>query len=124
MIIAGLGALQASQAEFIPAEAAENLYLGNMKNVDRAVKRFIMNFAAINAIAYCHHNGREFTPPRDDLSYVENLMYMMGHVEPSTGLPDPLHVNRFERLWTLVAVCSPHAEALSSYLTVDFRITR
>jgi citrate synthase len=104
MIIAGLGALQASQAEAIPAQAAKNLYLGNMKNVDKAVTRFIVNFAMINAIAYCHHTNRDFTPPRDDLGYVGNLMLMMGHVDPSTGLPDTKHVNRVERLWTLVAV--------------------
>ena len=108
MIIAGLSALQASQAENIPAVAARNLYLGNMENVDKAIVRFIVNFAVINAIVFCHHTGREFTPPRDDLSYVSNLLLMMGYVEPTTRLPDPLHVDRVERLWILVAVRDPY----------------
>lgn len=113
MIIAGLAALQASQADGIPAAAARNLYLGNMGRVDKAIVRLLANYAAITAIAYCHHIGRDFTPPRDGLSYLENLLLMMGHVQEHTGLPDPKHVDRMERLWTLVAVRFPFFHLLS-----------
>jgi len=103
MIIAGLSALQASQKEFIPAHVGKNLYLKDMALVDDQIVKLMSNLTVVSAAAYCHHTGREFTKPNPDLSYIENFLLMMGHVEATTGKPNPRHVNCLERLWTCVA---------------------
>ncbi|KAF9634887.1 putative citrate synthase protein [Lasiodiplodia theobromae] len=92
-----------SQMSLIPAHAAKNLYLGNAALVDSQVIRAMQSLSQITAAAYCHQTGRAFTPPRKDLSFVENFLLMMGHVESSTGLPNPRYVGYFERLWLLIA---------------------
>ena len=103
MIIAGLSACQSSQMDTVPAVQGRNLYLGDADAVDREVIKMVANMAIITAVVYCHCQGRKFTPPRHDLTYAENLLLMMGHVEPSTGLPSPRYVSIIERLWTMVA---------------------
>ncbi|BCS01700.1 uncharacterized protein AKAW2_52041S [Aspergillus luchuensis] len=103
MMIAALSAVQSSQMDRIPAHAAKNLYLGNPQAVDDEIVRLMGSLSMITAAVYCHHTGREFTPPRLELSYIENFLLMMGHVESSTGLPNPQYVDRIERLWVLIA---------------------
>ncbi|KAK9424303.1 putative Citrate synthase [Seiridium unicorne] len=103
MMIAGLSALQSCDMAAIPAHAAQNLYMGHPQNVDEQIVRVMSSLSMITAAAYCHHIGREFTPPRLDLSYVENFLLMTSHVDKSTGLPDPRYVDVLERLWAVVA---------------------
>ena len=103
MMIAALSAVQSSQMDRIPAHAAKNLYLGVPKAVDDEIIRLMGTLSMITAAVYCHHIGREFTPPRPELSYIENFLLMMGHVDASTGLPNPQYVDRIERLWVLIA---------------------
>jgi citrate synthase len=103
MMIAGLSAVQSSKMDFIPAHAAKNLYLGNLSLVDDQIIRLMATLPMVTAAVYCHHLGRPFTPPQQGLSYIENFLLMMGHVEVSTGLPNPLYVDRIERLWVLIA---------------------
>ena len=103
MIIAGLSALQASQKETIPAYAAKDLYLNQTEAVDRQVLIVLANMARICAASYCHHMGRKFNEPDPNLSYVENMLWMMGHVDPSTGKPNPKYVKCVEKLWILIA---------------------
>lgn len=57
----------------------------------------------ISAIAYCHHTEKQFTLPRRELSYIQNLFLMTGNVDFKTGLPNPRYVGYFERLWVLIA---------------------
>ncbi|KAH7063088.1 citrate synthase [Macrophomina phaseolina] len=102
-IIAGLMALQSSDMSLVPAHAAQNLYLGNPSLVDAQLIRTMQSLSQITAAAYCHQTGRTFTPPRADLSFIENFLLMMGHAEPGTGLPNPAYVAKFERLWLLIA---------------------
>lgn len=103
MIIAGLSALQSAQMHLIPAHAAKNLYLGNSELVDQEIINYLGNHVIVVAIVYCHHTGRNFTMPRNNLSYIENFLLMTGHVESTTKLPHPKYVDNFERLWILLA---------------------
>ncbi|EOD45286.1 Citrate synthase protein [Neofusicoccum parvum] len=103
MIIAGLMALQSSEMDLIPAHAAKNIYLGNLSLVDSQLIRVMQSLSQICAVAYCHQTGRTFTPPRADLTFIENFLLMMGHTEAATGLPNPAYVAKFERLWLLIA---------------------
>ncbi|KAK7926511.1 citrate synthase [Apiospora marii] len=103
MMVAGLSALQSSDMGAVPAHVAKNLYMGQPANVDEQVIRVMSSLSMITAAAYCHHSGRAFTPPRQDLSYVENFLLMTGQVDAGTGLPNPRYVDAFERLWATVA---------------------
>lgn len=77
--------------------------MGNMPAVDRQIIRASSSLAAITAMVYCHKTGREFTPPDPNFSYIENVLLMMGHVDPLTRKPDPKTVSYLERLWVLTA---------------------
>ncbi len=103
MTIAGFAALDASHPEYIPAYKGKNLYLANMAAVDHQIVRGISAAATIAAIVYCHKQRREFTPPEPDLSYIENVLLMMGHVDGDTRRPNPKCVSYLERLWVLMA---------------------
>lgn len=103
MITAGLAALQGSQKDTIPAHAGANLYLKNIKLVDQQIVKLMANLTVISAAAYCHHEGRQFHDPKPEYSYIENLLYMIGFADNSTGAPNAHHVSCLERLWTLVA---------------------
>ena len=103
MLTAGLSAMQATQPNTLPAFAARNLYMGNLRAADEQIVKMFADYAVISAIVYCHMTGNTFREPRSDFSYIENLLYMMGHVDPDTGLPKPKHVSCMTRLWTLVA---------------------
>jgi citrate synthase len=103
MMIAGLSALQSCDMSSVPAHAAVNLYMGQPKRVDEQIVRVMGSLSQITAVAYCHYSGRDFTPPRGHLSYIENFLLMTGHVDTATGLPDPRYVSALERLWAVVA---------------------
>ena len=103
VITAGLAALVGSEPENVPSYVAKNLYQGQMRTVDKTIIRVISQYPVVIAAAYCHANGRAFTPPEADGSFVENLLLMMGHVDAETGRPNPLHVDCLERLWVLTA---------------------
>ena len=103
MIIAGLSALQASQKECTPAYMARDLYLNDPELVDSQCVKVLASMAMISAAAYCHHSGQKFNEPDSSLSYVENMLWMMNHVEPETGKPNPKYVKCVEKLWILIA---------------------
>ena len=103
MITAGLAAVQGSQKDFIPAHMGKNLYLKNLKLVDKQIVKVMADLAVVSAAAYCHHEGRPFQEPDSKYSYIENLLYMMGFVNSRTREPNAHHVSCLERLWTLVA---------------------
>jgi citrate synthase len=103
MIMAGLAAFIGINKDIIPAHRGKNIYMGNLKAVDQQIVELLANQALISAFAYCHHENRAFRPPRADLSYIENIFHMTGHVEHATGAPNPRYVEHMEKLWLLVA---------------------
>ncbi|KAL8696441.1 MAG: hypothetical protein Q9201_007656 [Fulgogasparrea decipioides] len=103
IIIAAFSSLAASQPDMIPALRAKNLYMGEAVAVQHQMIRTLANVAYITAAVYCHQNGREIAKPDPYLSYVENILRMMGHVDKETGRPNPIHVDMIQRLWTLTA---------------------
>ena len=103
MIIAGLSALQAGQKELTPAYMAKDLYSKNPALVDSQCVKILASMAMISATAYCHHTGTKFNEPDPNMSYVENMLWMMNHVDPTTGKPNPKYVRCVEKLWILIA---------------------
>ena len=103
MTIAATAALDAARPDWIPAYAGKNLYLGNMALVDHQIIRSCCAANTLASIVYCHQRGRDWTHPEPGLSYVENTLLMMGHVDERTKRPNPKHVQYLERLWVLMA---------------------
>ena len=104
MILAGaLSCLGGTRLDAIPALAGKNLYLGNPQLVDTHIERMFADIPIIMAAIYCHQHNRPLREPHPKLSYIANLLYMMGHIEASSGLPNPVHVQCLERLWILTA---------------------
>ena len=103
MTIAATAVLDAAHPERIPAYAGKNLYLGNMALVDREIIRACCAANMLATIAYCHQHDREWTHPEPGLSFIENTLLMMGHVEERTKRPKQKHVHYLERLWVLMA---------------------
>ena len=103
MIIAGLSALQASQKEFTPAYMAREMYLLNPSLVNSQCVSVLGSMAMISAACYCHHTGHKFNDPDPSMSYVENMFWMMNHIDPATGRPSPKYVRCVEKLWILIA---------------------
>ena len=103
MIIAGLSALQASQKELTPAYVARDIYLQNPSLVDSQCVTTLTSMAIISAAVYCHHTGQKFNEPDTSMGYVENMLWMMNHIDPATGRPNPKYVRCVEKLWILIA---------------------
>ena len=103
MLIGGLAALQSCNLDAVPAHVGDNLYMGRPDRVDEQIIHLLQSFAMIAAASYCHSISRPFTPPKNDLSYIENFLLMTGHVDGATGMPNPRHVDALERLWVVVA---------------------
>lgn len=103
MTIAATAALDAARPEWIPAYAGKNLYLGNMALVDHQIIRACCAANTLASIVYCHQRGRDWTHPEHGLSYIENTLLMMGHVDERTKRPKQKHVHYLERLWVLMA---------------------
>ncbi|KAL9640016.1 MAG: hypothetical protein Q9164_000551 [Protoblastenia rupestris] len=103
MIIAGLSALQATQKELTPAYMARDIYLKNPNLVDSQCVTVLASMAMISAASYCHHTGQKFNEPDPNMSYVENMLWMMDHTDPATGRPNPKYVRCVEKLWILIA---------------------
>ncbi|SLM35682.1 citrate synthase [Lasallia pustulata] len=101
MIIAGLSAYLGSVPKGIPTTMGGNIYHGNMRLVDKAVIRAASAYAICVALTACHRTNRAFTPADPQGSFLENLLLMMGNVDPRTGKPDPIHVRALHHTWAL-----------------------
>ncbi|KAI9731564.1 MAG: hypothetical protein M1834_004684 [Cirrosporium novae-zelandiae] len=103
MVIAGLSAAIASKPSSVPSMSGKNIYLGNLSRVDQELPRALSTYVTTVAIAYCHAHNIPFTPPSPSFSYPENFLHMIGHDDPKTGRPDPVHVHALEKMWLLSA---------------------
>lgn len=101
MIMAGLAAYMSTKPSNIPAFTGGNIYHGNMKRVDPAVIRSLAAWAVVVGLTASHLRGTPFVPASHDRTFYENVFVMMGHVEKSTGLPDPLKIRSFRRFGAL-----------------------
>lgn len=101
IIMAGLSAWAALDPMLIPVLAEKNLY-DELQLVEDCIPRTFSALAVVVAFSYCHAKNTKFTPAEPHLSYVENLMLMMGFVK-ANGRPDPLQVREVSTMLTLHA---------------------
>lgn len=101
MIMAGLAAYMSTKPLDIPAFTGGNIYHGNNKRIDPAVIRSLAAWAVVVGLTASHLRGTPFVPATHDRTFYENMFVMMGHVEASTGLPDPIKIRSFRRFGAL-----------------------
>ena len=97
MILAGLSAYVATRPLDIPTYAGGNIYHGNPSRVDSGIIRTLAAWAVTFGLTASHRRGAKFVPASPDAKFYENLLTMMGHVDPATGRLDPKKLKCFER---------------------------
>lgn len=88
-IAAALTLYTALRPEKIPAFHGANIYKGNLTAIDKEIPQFLFVDSVIAAAVFCRLHGREFTPPIESYSYIENILHMMGFVDSGTRQLDP-----------------------------------
>jgi len=102
LVIAGLAAYAANDPSSIPSAADRPMmYKGDKTFIDNSIIHTMASMPAIVAVVYCHQHGRELTPPDPNLSFIANILLMMGFVDESTKTPSPKVVETLERVWIL-----------------------
>lgn len=103
MQIAGLAGWAAAVPETIPIHTGETIYVNKPDVVDKSLMRCFAALATVTALSYCHQRGHTFIPPCGDRPVTENMLLMMGFLDKTTGRPDPVKVQHFDKLWLLYA---------------------
>ena len=102
MIMAGLSAWASSDPLMIPVICGRDIY-GNHPEIDQSIARTLAALGSVVGIVYCHQNDIVFTSAKPQLSYVENLLTMLGIVDPDSMEPRPEQVRELEKLLLLHA---------------------
>ena len=77
IFIAVFAAMSAYAPEANPALEGRDLYTRDRKTMDKQIVRILGKATTVAAMAYRIRIGRPFNYPRNDLSYAENMLYMM-----------------------------------------------
>ena len=102
MIMAGLSAWTSSDPLMIPVIRGRDIY-GNHPEIDQYIARTLAALGSVVAIVYCHQNDVVFTSAKPQLSYVEDLLTMLGIVDPDSMEPRLEQVRELEKLLLLHA---------------------
>lgn len=77
IFIAAFAAMSAYAPEANPALQGRDLYTRDHAMMDKQIIRILGKATTVAAMAYRIRIGRPFNYPRNDLTYTENLLYMM-----------------------------------------------
>lgn len=102
MIMSGLSAWASSDPSAIPVIRGEDIY-SKPPLLDKHIARTLAALGGVVGVVYCHQNDVPFTIPKEQYSYVENLLSMMGLVDKDSMRPRPEQVTQLEKLLLLHA---------------------
>lgn len=102
MLVAAVAALSTVHPEANPALQGDKVY-DSEEFVNKQIYRIIGNIPTIAANCYRHRIGKPFNEPRNDLSYVENFLYMMDYLNDKDFKPHPELVRILDVLFILHA---------------------
>ncbi|KAJ5247768.1 citrate synthase [Penicillium chermesinum] len=88
MIMGGLSACNALEPHFIPVHEDRDIY-GDAESVDDHVIRTLAALAVVISAAYCHKQSLPLQKPRENFSFMDNMLFMMNFISKETGLPIP-----------------------------------
>jgi citrate synthase len=77
ILIATFAAMSAYAPEANPALQGRDLYTRDAGTMDKQIVRILGKATTVAAMAYRIRIGRPFNYPRNDLTYTENMLYMM-----------------------------------------------
>jgi len=83
IFIATFAAMSAYAPEANPALQGRDLYTRDPGTMDKQIIRILGKATTVAAMAYRIRIGRPFNYPRSDLTYTENMLYMMDVPSPS-----------------------------------------
>jgi citrate synthase len=81
----------------------DSLDINNPEHREISAMRLIAKVPTIAAMAYKYNTGYPFMYPKNNLSYVENFMYMMFGIPSEEYVPNPILVRALERIFILHA---------------------
>ena len=93
----GLSACSALEPHLIPVHQNYDIY-GEAKSVDDHVIRTLAALAVVVCASYCHKSSLHFQRPRSDLSFTENVLFMMNFCSEDSSLPNPEQVRYLDGL--------------------------
>lgn len=99
IFIATFAAMSAYAPEANPALQGRDLYTRDHGTMDKQIIRILGKATTVAAMAYRIRIGRPFNYPRSDLTYTENMLYMMDVHPTSNGSdnsisPNPIVTNQ------------------------------
>ncbi|KAJ6151531.1 citrate synthase [Penicillium chermesinum] len=97
MIMGGLSACNALEPHFIPVHEDRDIY-GDAESVDDHVIRTLAALAVVISAAYCHKQSLPLQKPRENFSFMDNMLFMMNFISKETGLPIPEQVRHVDDL--------------------------
>lgn len=89
MLVSALSAMSTLHPEANPALMGDNIYK-DRKFVNKQFFRLLGNIPTLAAYCYRHRIGRPFNQPRNDLSYIENFLYMLDYLNDKEYKPNPI----------------------------------
>jgi citrate synthase len=102
MLVAGIAAMSTLHPEANPALMGDQIYK-DRKFVNKQIFRLLGNVPTLAAYCYRHRIGRPYNQPRNDLSYVENFLYMMDYLNDKNYKPNPTLTRALDILFILHA---------------------
>jgi len=99
IFIATFAAMSAYAPEANPALQGRDLYTRDHGTMDKQIIRILGKATTVAAMAYRIRIGRPFNYPRSDLTYTENMLYMMDVPPTCNGSdnsisPNPIVTNQ------------------------------
>jgi citrate synthase len=88
MLGSSISAISTIHPEANPALMGDKIYK-DKKFVNKQIYRILGNTPTLAAYCYRHRIGRPFNQPRNDLSYIENFLYMMDYLNDTNYKPHP-----------------------------------
>jgi len=91
MLVSGISAMSSLHPESNPSLQGDKVY-ADKKFANKQFFRILGNTPTLAAYCYRHRLGRPFNQPRNDLSFVENFLYMLDYLNDKKYTPNPVLV--------------------------------
>lgn len=103
MFISCISALSTFHPEANPALKGSRIYINDTRLQNKQIKRLIGKATTLAANAYRHRMGRHFNHPQNHLSYTDNFLYMLDHLDEKEYLPNAVLSRALDKLFILHA---------------------
>lgn len=102
MLVSAIAAQSTLHPEANPALMGDKIYK-DKKFVNKQVFRILGTIPTLAAYCYRHRIGRPFNQPRNDLSYIENFLYLLDYLNDKEYKPHPVLTKALDILFILHA---------------------